>query len=76
MNDAFGTAHRAHASTAIIAEFFPGKKAFGYVMAKEVAIIDNKLFLNYSSEVNELWLKELADRMKLANKNWLKREKS
>ncbi len=37
VNDAFGTAHRAHASTAIIAEFFPGKKAFGYVMAKEVA---------------------------------------
>ena len=37
MNDAFGTAHRAHASTAIIAEFFPGKKAFGYVMAQEVA---------------------------------------
>ena len=37
INDAFGTAHRAHASTAIIAEFFPGKKAFGYVMAQEVA---------------------------------------
>jgi len=37
VNDAFGTAHRAHASTAIIAEFFPGKKAFGYVMAQEVA---------------------------------------
>jgi phosphoglycerate kinase len=37
VNDAFGTAHRAHASTAIIAEFFPGKKAFGFVMAQEVA---------------------------------------
>ena len=36
VNDAFGTAHRAHASTAIIAEFFPGQKAFGYVMAKEI----------------------------------------
>lgn len=36
INDAFGTAHRAHASTAIIADSFPGKKAFGYVMAKEV----------------------------------------
>ncbi len=36
VNDAFGTAHRAHASTAIIADFFPGKKAFGYVMAREV----------------------------------------
>ncbi len=37
MNDAFGTAHRAHASTAIIAEFFPDKKSFGYVMGQEVA---------------------------------------
>ena len=36
VNDAFGTAHRAHASTAIIADFFSGKRAFGYVMAKEV----------------------------------------
>jgi phosphoglycerate kinase len=37
VNDAFGTAHRAHASTAVIAQFFPGAKCFGYVMAKEVA---------------------------------------
>lgn len=36
VNDAFGTAHRAHASTAIIADFFPGKKYFGYVMAGEI----------------------------------------
>ncbi len=36
VNDAFGTAHRAHASTAVIAQFFTGKKAFGYLMAKEV----------------------------------------
>ncbi len=36
VNDAFGTAHRAHASTAIIANYFPEKKAFGYLMAKEV----------------------------------------
>ncbi len=36
VNDAFGTAHRAHASTAIIAEFFPGNKYFGYLMAKEI----------------------------------------
>jgi phosphoglycerate kinase len=40
VNDAFGTAHRAHASTAIIAEFFPGKKMFGYVMANEIKNID------------------------------------
>ncbi len=37
VNDAFGTAHRAHASTAIIAEFFPDAKYFGYVMAAELA---------------------------------------
>jgi phosphoglycerate kinase len=36
VNDAFGTAHRAHASTAIIAEFFPGNKFFGYLMAEEL----------------------------------------
>ncbi len=36
VNDAFGTAHRAHASTAIIAQFFPGNKAFGFLMAAEV----------------------------------------
>ena len=37
VNDAFGTAHRAHASTAVIAQFFPQAKCFGYVMAKEIA---------------------------------------
>lgn len=37
VNDAFGTAHRAHASTAVIAQFFGSNKCFGYVMAKEVA---------------------------------------
>jgi phosphoglycerate kinase len=36
VNDAFGTAHRAHASTAIIAEHFEGKKSFGFLMAKEI----------------------------------------
>lgn len=36
VNDAFGTAHRAHASTAVIAQFFPGAKMFGYVMANEI----------------------------------------
>ena len=37
VNDAFGTAHRAHASTAIIARFFPDAKYFGYLMAGELA---------------------------------------
>jgi len=43
MNDAFGTAHRAHASTAIIAKFFPNDKLFGYVMGNEVASINKVL---------------------------------
>ena len=37
VNDAFGTAHRAHASTSVIAQFFNNKKCFGYVMSKEIA---------------------------------------
>lgn len=36
VNDAFGTAHRAHASTAIVAQFFPSAKYSGYLMAAEV----------------------------------------
>ena len=36
VNDAFGTAHRAHASTAVIAQFFPHSKYFGYLMAAEL----------------------------------------
>jgi len=43
VNDAFGTAHRAHASTAVIAKFFPGKKCFGYVMAGELENADKVL---------------------------------
>ncbi len=37
VNDAFGTAHRAHASTSVIAQFFPNAKCFGYLMAGELA---------------------------------------
>lgn len=40
VNDAFGTAHRAHASTTIVAQFFPNAKCFGYLMAKEIESID------------------------------------
>ncbi|TDU43532.1 phosphoglycerate kinase [Gelidibacter sediminis] len=40
VNDAFGTAHRAHASTAIIAQFFPEKKCFGYLLAQEIESIN------------------------------------
>lgn len=43
VNDAFGTAHRAHASTAVIAKFFSESKMFGYVMANEIINIDKCL---------------------------------
>lgn len=43
INDAFGTAHRAHASTALIAKYFPNDKMFGYVMEGEIKAIDNVL---------------------------------
>ena len=36
VNDAFGTAHRAHASTTIVAKFFPKDKLFGYLMQGEI----------------------------------------
>jgi len=40
VNDAFGTAHRAHASTTIVAEFFPKAKCFGTLLAQEIESID------------------------------------
>ncbi|KAA0129844.1 phosphoglycerate kinase [Chryseobacterium sp. SN22] len=43
VNDAFGTAHRAHASTAVIAKFFPSTKFFGLLMADELKAIDKVL---------------------------------
>ena len=43
INDAFGTAHRAHASTALIAAYFPNDKMFGYLMEGEIKAIDNVL---------------------------------
>ena len=43
VNDAFGTAHRAHASTAVIADFFPSTKFFGLLMAKELEAIEKVL---------------------------------
>ncbi|MDT0689618.1 phosphoglycerate kinase [Salegentibacter sp. F188] len=42
VNDAFGTAHRAHASTTIVAQFFE-KKCFGYLLAKEIKSLDKVL---------------------------------
>ena len=43
VNDAFGTAHRAHASTTIVAEFFPNNKCFGYLLAQEIESINKVL---------------------------------
>ena len=43
VNDAFGTAHREHASTAVIAQYFPNTKFFGLLMAKELEAIDKVL---------------------------------
>ena len=43
VNDAFGTAHRAHASTAVIASSFKGRAAFGMVMANEIKNVDRVL---------------------------------
>lgn len=43
VNDAFGTAHRAHASTAVIAQFFPSTKFFGLLMENELTAIDKVL---------------------------------
>ena len=40
VNDAFGTAHRAHASTTIVAQFFPENKCFGYLLSKEIKAIE------------------------------------
>ena len=43
VNDAFGTAHRAHASTTIVAQFFPEAKCFGYLLAQEIESIKRVL---------------------------------
>lgn len=43
VNDAFGTAHREHASTAVIARFFPQDKMFGFIMENEIKNIDRVL---------------------------------
>ncbi|OIQ23482.1 phosphoglycerate kinase [Lacinutrix sp. MedPE-SW] len=43
VNDAFGTAHRAHASTTVVAEFFPENKCFGSLLAQEIKSIDKVL---------------------------------
>ena len=43
INDAFGTAHRAHASTTVVAEFFPNDKMFGYLIEREIVSVGKVL---------------------------------
>ncbi|CAG0925647.1 unnamed protein product [Notodromas monacha] len=43
VNDAFGTAHRAHASTTLIAQYFPNNKFFGFLITKELEALDKVL---------------------------------
>jgi len=43
VNDAFGTAHRAHSSTSDIAQYFPGKRACGFLLEKEIAFLGSNL---------------------------------
>jgi phosphoglycerate kinase len=43
INDAFGTAHRAHASTTVVAKFFPKDKMFGYLIEGEIIAVDKVL---------------------------------
>ena len=53
VNDAFGTAHRAHASTTIIAQFFPTAKCFGLLLAKEIESL-NKVLKNSEKPVTAI----------------------
>ena len=50
INDAFGTAHRNHVSTGILPRFFKGKKAMGFLLSKEVEVLD-KIFKNNTPPV-------------------------
>ncbi len=43
VNDAFGTAHRAHASTTVIAKFFPNDKMFGFLLEDEIESVNKVL---------------------------------
>ena len=73
VNDAFGTAHRAHSSTAIIAKFFPNDKYFGFLMAHEITNLEKLLHSAehpYTAVIggskvssNTYMLKNLADKV-------------
>ena len=64
VNDAFGTAHRAHASTAVIAKFFPGdKKMFGLLMESEVASAEKVLHQSQKPFVAIIGGAKVSDKM-------------
>ena len=69
VNDAFGTAHRAHASTTIVSQFFPkGKKSFGYLMDAEV-VAGNKVLNHPVSPVTAIvGGAKVSDKIKLLEK--------
>jgi phosphoglycerate kinase len=69
VNDAFGTAHRAHASTTIVSQFFPkDKKSFGYLMEAEV-VNGNKLLNHPESPVTAIvGGAKVSDKIKLLEK--------
>ncbi len=73
VNDAFGTAHRAHASTAVIAKFFPGdKKMFGLLMESEVISAEKVLHSNEKPFVAIIGGAKVSDKI-LIIENLLKR---
>ena len=65
VNDAFGTAHRAHASTTIVAKFFPNDKLFGYVMEGEINGIDKVLKHPESPVTAILGGAKISDKIKI-----------
>lgn len=67
INDAFGTAHRAHASTTIVAQFFEGSKCFGSLLAQEIDSIDKIM----QSGENPCW-RYLAEQRSLQRSPLLK----
>ena len=68
VNDAFGTAHRAHASTAVISQFFPGRKFIGYLMASEIKNADRVLRNSERPFTAILGGAKVSDKILLINK--------
>lgn len=68
VNDAFGTAHRAHASTTIVAQFFPEHKMFGYVMANELANAEKVLHAAVKPYVAIMGGAKVSDKILLIEK--------